>query len=76
MELLQLAYIISGALLAFILFKFIGKIRSSYQCPDDELLEDFFHGRLKRQEDLRRSVTHHLGVCGKCQERLYELQKK
>jgi hypothetical protein len=76
MELLELAYIICGALLAYILYKFVNRVRASYRCPDDELLRDFYHGRLKREEDLRRSITHHLGVCEKCQERLYDLQKE
>jgi len=62
------------ALVYFILRR-IYAIYQGYQCFDDEILKDFFNGRLNREEDLRRSVVNHLGVCEKCQQRLYDLQE-
>ncbi len=59
---------------AYIILKRIYVIYQGYQCFDDEILSDFFNGRLGREEDLRRSVVKHLGVCEKCQNRLYDMQ--
>lgn len=62
--------------LAFTVYKQLKKIIKMRACFEDEVLGDYFHGRLNREEELRRSVVSHLGVCEKCQEKMYELQKE
>jgi hypothetical protein len=59
-----------------VVFKVVVKIARSYECPDDEQLMDYYNGRLKRAEELRREITNHLGVCEKCQQRIIDLSKK
>ena len=65
-----------AAALAFTIYKHFKKVIKMRSCFEDEVLADYFHGRLKREEDLRRSVVSHLGVCEKCQEKMYELQNE
>lgn len=60
--------------LIFTIYVRLKGIWSNYKCFNDEILDDYFHGRLKREEDLRRKVVTHLGLCDKCQQKMYELQ--
>ena len=60
--------------LVFTIYIKLKGIWSSYKCFDDEVLNDYYHGRLKRQEDLRRQVVTHLGLCEKCQQKMFDLQ--
>ncbi len=46
-----------------------------YRCIDDQTMEDFFNGRLKKDDAARRQVITHLGHCEKCQQKLFEIQK-
>lgn len=58
----------------FAVTKMVLKIVEQHKCLDDDLLLDFFKGKLSKKEDLRRKVISHLGVCEKCQQRLIELK--
>ena len=61
-----------GAL--FIAAKIISNILGQYKCVDDDLLLDFYKGKLSKKEDLRRKVITHLGVCEKCQQKMINLK--
>ena len=58
-------------------FSILMKVRNIMQiqsCPKDEILKDYFEGRLKKNDkDEYERVISHLGICSNCQERLTTL---
>ncbi len=62
------------AIIGYIVIKQLITIYQNYQCFEDDVLDDYFHGRLKREETLRRQVVTHLGLCEKCQKKMFDLQ--
>lgn len=73
MNLVIIVYILIAAI-GLTIFRHLAKAYQTRKCFDDEVLNDYFNGRLKREEELRRAVVTHLGVCEKCQQKMYDLQ--
>lgn len=72
--LLNLLFLVFGIVLLFAAVKMGQKIIELYQCPDEDLLLDYYKGKLSKKEDLRRKVIAHLGVCEKCQQKMINLK--
>ena len=60
---------------ALVIWRLIKQIYRNYQCVDEETLRDYLYGKLRRDPNHHRQVTSHLGLCEKCQEKLFEIQK-
>ena len=44
------------------------EIKTNYQCPNPEKIQDYFEGRLKKKDKVGYNhLIAHLGVCEKCQ---------
>jgi len=54
----------------YIVVRIAFKIAQQYRCPDQEVLSDYFTGRLKKQRSLYDQTIAHLGVCESCREKL------
>ena len=65
--------IIALALLFVVVRKIIA-IRKAYQCVSDQVIRDYFDGRLKkRNKQMYEQAITHFGVCEKCQNKLESL---
>jgi len=70
-ESMSIVLIILSCGLAAFVFRRLMEIRSHYQCPNPDKIQDYFEGRLKKRdkEGYDHLITH-LGVCEKCQNTL------
>ena len=69
-------FLLLSLLLAGSVWKRLREIYAQFQCPDEEVLSDYYNGLLKRRKPkLYNRVVTHLGVCEKCRDRLRELEE-
>jgi len=67
--------ILLAAALSVTIYKHLKKAFLTKKCFEEDVLDDYFHGRLKRDEELKRAVVSHLGICEKCRDKMYALQQ-
>ena len=66
-----------GLVLVFLVLvvRIFRMIYQTYRCPEEQLLRDFWYGRLENRPEVRRRVVSHLGHCEECRDRLHRIQK-
>lgn len=50
-----------------------GKIINQHRCPDEQVIREYFNGRLKRGSERYDNTVAHFGVCKACSEKLAAL---
>ena len=57
---------------AYAAYKIVTSIIQQYNHLDDEVIDDYLHGRIKKNTSESRKVTAHLGICEQCRNKMVE----